>query len=158
MGTTIRILAATMFLLAACEHQNHGITMGSPRPPLRLTASDAAFTLSASDRAQVRPGFDAEALERLLRMVRPDMRKEILLHFQVSDGTDQRYGDLVEFYDPQLQAVLEEVWAPMWDEVGATDEDIEANAFQYPGRAIAKQRRAAARARPQSPGASSQHH
>jgi hypothetical protein len=139
---------ASLLLAAACEGLNYGITMDAPPPPLRLSVPEEAFSLSASERARVRPGFDADALERLLRMVRPDMRSEILMHFQfVPEGTGRRYGQLVEFHDPQLQVVLEQVWAPMWDEVGATDEQIAQNAFQYPGRELARQRRAAARAR-----------
>lgn len=114
--------------------------------PLRLEAPDPAFRLSAADRAAVAPTFDADALERLLRQVRPEMRGEILSHFQVGKGAR---GHLVEIFDPQLQAILEEVWAPFWDD--APDQALEENWYRMPGREIAKARRAAARARAQQP-------
>lgn len=77
--------------------------------PLRLEAPDPAFRLTATDRAAVAPTFDADALERLLRQVRPEERGEILSYFQVGKGAR---GHLVEIFDPQLQSILEEVWAP----------------------------------------------
>jgi hypothetical protein len=113
--------------------------------PLRLPASDQSYRLSADDRARVRPGFDADALERLLQAIRPDMRQEILAHFQFAEDTTRQYGYLVQFHDPKLQPLLEEVWAPMWDELNARDEDIERDVYGYPGREIALKRRAARR-------------
>ena len=113
--------------------------------PLRLEAPDPAFHLSADDRATLAPEFDADALERLLRQVRPDMRTEILSHFQVG----QARGHLVEIHDPRLQAVLEEVWAPFWE--NTPDKALEENWYRMPGREIAKARRAAARERSGQP-------
>jgi hypothetical protein len=113
----------------------------SPKP-LGLAHPESTYRLSTEDRIRIQPGFDVDALERLLQMVRPDMRGEILAHFQVHESQQRSYGRLVEFYEPELQAVLEEVWAPMWDEVNATDQQIEENAYGFPGREIAKQRRA----------------
>ena len=134
---------------AGCEYHNHGITMDAPPRPLRLATPELAYHLSMEDRTRIQSGYDADALERLLQMVRPDMRQEILAHFQVQDGSGRRYGQLVQLHEPQLQEVLEGVWAPMWDEVKATDQQIADNTFEFPGREIAKQRRAAARARRQ---------
>lgn len=113
--------------------------------PLRLEAPDPAFRLTAEDRAALAPGFDADALERLLRQIRPDMRGEILSCFQI--GTSR--GHLVGIHDPQLQAVLEEVWAPFWDT--APDQALDEDWYRMPGREIATARRAAARARAQQP-------
>lgn len=115
--------------------------MNSPEPlPLRLEAADPTHRLSEADRAKLLPDFDAEALERLMAMTRPERRQEILKHFQVR-GDGERLGHLVGLDDPELQKVLEEVWAPMWDHVGATDAEIKANAYGWPGREVAKQRR-----------------
>jgi hypothetical protein len=119
--------------------------MEEAHEPLRLAASDQLYRLSADDRARVRPGFDADALERLLQAIRPDMRQEIVGHFQFHGESSPRYGHLMQFHDSQLQPLLEEVWAPMWDELNATDEEIERDAYGYPGREIALQRRAARR-------------
>ena len=112
--------------------------------PLRLTEPDHGYRLTAADRAGVRPGFDVEALERLLQAIRPEMRPEILAHFQFhEEPTPTRYGHLVQFHDPELQPLLEEVWAPMWDAVNATDDDIARDTYGFPGREVAIKRRAA---------------
>jgi hypothetical protein len=109
--------------------------------PLRLEVPDFAFRFTHEDRASLAPHFDADALERLLRQVRPDMRGEILPSFQIGKGPG---GHLVEIHDPHLQAVLEEVWAPFWNDV--PDQALEENWYRMPGREIAMGRRAAARA------------
>ena len=117
--------------------------MNTPEPlPLRLEVPDRTYRLSDADRAKLLPDFDAEALERLLAMTRPERRQEILKCFQVREN-GERLGHLVGLEDPELQKVLEEVWAPMWDAVGATDAEIEANAYGWPGREVARQRRTA---------------
>lgn len=118
--------------------------MSAPEPPplLRLPAADPAYRLDDDDRARLIPGFDADALERLLAMVRPGRRREILAHFQKRENGD-RLGHLVAIHDPELQKILEEVWATVWDAVQATDAEIEAAVYGYPGREIAMQRRAA---------------
>lgn len=108
--------------------------------PLRLEQPDAAYRLSAGDREKLAPGFDADALERLLREIRPSLRDEILAHFQLP-AAGQGRGHLVEIHDVRLQAILEEVWAPMWDD--APDEAVEEGWYQMPGREIARQRRLA---------------
>lgn len=92
--------------------------------PLRLEAPDPAFQLSAETRAALATGFDADALERLLQQIRPDMRGEILSYFQVGKSR----GHLVEIHDPQLQAILEEVWAPFWDNV--PDQGLDADWYR----------------------------
>ncbi len=106
--------------------------------PLRLEQADATYQLGAGDRARLARGFDADALERLLREVRSDMRAEILAHFQVS-ASGERRGHLIKIHDPHLQAILEQVWAPMWDD--ASTQAIEEGWFEMPGREIARARR-----------------
>jgi len=131
-------------LLGGCE-STQGTLMNSPDPePLRLSVADEGYHLTATDRAKIRPGFDVQALQKLLRAVRPDLRAEILAHFQfVEDGV--RRGILVQLHEVELQPLLEEVWAPMWEEVKATDADLAENTFGFPGRQIALQRREARR-------------
>lgn len=81
-------------------------------------------------------------------MTNPALRREILAQFQEREkGSD--LGILVELFDPGLQKLLEEVWAPMWDHVRATDAEIEMDAYHYPGREIARQRRVARLRTPQ---------
>lgn len=117
--------------------------MSTPEPlPLRLPVADAGYRLSDADRAKLLPGFDAEALERLLAMVRSGMRRQILACFQKPE-TAGSHGHLTVLRDPELQSVLEEVWAPVWDAVRATDAELEADVYGFPGREIAMRRRAA---------------
>ncbi|WP_325312619.1 hypothetical protein [Longimicrobium sp.] len=134
-------------LLAAsgCEQPGRGITMTAPPPkPLRLATPTQGYHLDAAARAKVPPGIDASALERLLASVVPERRDEILAYFQVPPDRPDR-GYLMRIDDPELQAILEEVWAPMWDHAGATDAQLAEHAFPFPGREIALARRAAAR-------------
>jgi hypothetical protein len=143
-----RVLAtwfAGVLTLCACEPGLGAMVTSPDAEPLRLETPDAAFRLTAEDRAAVAPVFDADALERLLRELRPDMRGEILAYFQIGKSN----GHLVEIHDPHLQGILEEVWAPYWD--NAPDQALEENWDRMPGREIAKARRAAARARAQQP-------
>lgn len=143
-----RVLAtclAGVLSVCACEHRQGALVTSPDAEPLRLAAPDPAFELTAEDRAALAPGFDADALERLLRHTRNDMRGEILSYFQVGNAR----GHLVEIHDPDLQAILEEVWVPFWD--NAPDEALDGDWYRMPGREIARARRAAERARRQQP-------
>lgn len=147
-GRLTHLAASALLVLGAvtistsCEPSRR-VLMNSPEPlPLRLEVPDRSYRLSDADRAKLLPDFDSEALERLMGMLRPERRQYILKHFQVREN-GERLGHLVGLEDPELQKVLEEVWAPMWDAVDATDAQIEANAYGWPGREVAKQRRAA---------------
>lgn len=132
------VLGAVM-LSVGCE-PTRPVLMSTPEPlPLRMAIPDRDFRLSDADRAEMLPGFDVEALERLLGMMNPELRQDFLRHFQKREGSE-RLGLLVEVFDPEMQKVLEEVWAPQWDR--ATDAEIEANIYGLPGREVAKQRRA----------------
>jgi hypothetical protein len=142
-SSLLLVVAATIFGAMACE-QSHLPTMITPSPsPIRSAVPDAAYRLGASERARIISGFDPEALERLLARITPSRRAEVLRYFQVREDRSVRLGMLVSLADAELQPLLEEVWAPMWDEVGATDEQIAQNTYAYPGREIALARRAA---------------
>lgn len=140
-----RLATTTAVLLFAtgCEHQNHEITMEVPPKALRATTPAREFRLAASEREKVVPGYDVAALESLLAHITPERRTEILKYFQFpEDRSAAPLGLLMVIKDPQLQPLLEEVWAPMWDHVAATDEQVAENVFGYPGRALAMERRA----------------
>ena len=123
----------------------------SSAKPLRASRSDANFRLSEADRRKLIAGFDADALERLLAWITPERRSEILAGFQISGDATRSHGWIKRITDPHLQALLEEVWAPMWDHAGATDEDVERNTYEFPGREIAAQRRLARNPAPSNP-------
>ena len=135
-----RAAVALVAITAACESTSKAPVMTDPDyKPLALRRPEANYRLSDADRAKVIAGFDVGALERLIGMVRPDMRVEVLRHFQVGEPGERKRGALTQFTEPELQAVLEEVWAPMWDD--APDQALEEAWYFYPGREIAKQRR-----------------
>lgn len=145
------LLIGGILASGGCEQPARSMMSSPGARPLRAARIDAHFRLTEEDRQKLIPGFDADALERLLAWITPDLRGEILAGFQsVEDGT-RSHGWIVELKDPQLQPLLEEVWAPMWDHVGASDAQIATDAFQFPGREIAAQRRMARKQAPASP-------
>lgn len=122
--------AAGLCLIAgACDPSTHPRAMSTPPlEPLRLSAPDPGYRLSAADRARVRPGFDPEALERLIAHIQPSLRRMILRGFLVPTPeemtSDPPPNWIVELRDPNLDAVdpvlqrlLEDVYAPLWAEV-----------------------------------------
>lgn len=110
-----------------------------PLPAYRLDPPDAGYRISADDREKIRAGFDADALERLLAMIVPDARPELLRAFQWPDRGVPA-ANIVKFQDPDLQAVLDEVWLPMWEREIPDAVDAETKAF--PGLELARRRRA----------------
>lgn len=113
----------------------------APMPvSISLDTPDESFRLDAAERANINDYmYDADALERLLQLVDPDQRMDILAHFQIEPWDGQRRGLLVEIFDPKLDALLDAVWVPMWK--NATDEEVEANIYGMRGRAtVMKQR------------------
>jgi hypothetical protein len=112
--------------------------------PIRAAVPAINFHLTPTQRERVSPGFDVDALERLLAQVAPARRQEILSYFLKPEPNTPRGGMLTHIKDPELQALLEEVWAPVWDQVGASDAELYKNELGLPGRNIAIQRRARA--------------
>lgn len=123
---------------SACETFNRSPIMTDPDfKPLAMVRRDHEFRLSEGERRRVRPGYDVEALERLLSHVQADRREEILECFRIP--TDNVTHQLVYLGDPGLQELLEEVWAPYWER--ASTEDILADTSDRPGKRIALERR-----------------
>jgi hypothetical protein len=110
------LAVVVMITTGACEHGNGGSAMSVPSGPSRKTyAVDPTYRMSADDRDKVMEIFDINALERLISMLAPEDRREILAHFQHPDGDMvDPLPKLVQLGDPDLQAVLEEVWVPYW--------------------------------------------
>ncbi|HEX2202450.1 MAG TPA: hypothetical protein VHG91_04090 [Longimicrobium sp.] len=71
-------------------------------------APEPRYTLSSDERAALRPGIDVDALERLLAKAPPEARGRLLGFFR--KGT--RAG-IVGAADPELDALIREVWAPL---------------------------------------------
>lgn len=148
------LLAASTaaLLLCACE-RSRGLTMATPYPTgIRLPSPDPSFRLTPAQRALVRPGFDVNALERLLASIIPEGRMLVLKGFQFP-APGQASPMVVEIGDPALKPLLDEVWLPMWQN------DLEAlknpgyegyEADFWPGLELARQR-AGIRAGPPPP-------
>ena len=117
--------------------------------PLALGEPDLTYRLSPEDVARVVPGFDVDALERLLRRIRADMRGAILREFQLPAPGEPDPGGISAFTEPVLNPLLEEVWATMWEE--EPDEFLAEGASSMPGRTLARQRREERRRRTASP-------
>jgi hypothetical protein len=118
------------------------MTASPNTPSYRLAAPDKTFRLLPEDRAMVRSGFDVEALERLLAVIVPEARPELLKAFQWPPQGESA-SNIVQFKDSDLNALLDEVWLPMWEEV--TPEALDTETKDFPGLQLARQRRAASR-------------
>jgi hypothetical protein len=138
MFAVLPILAST-----ACERTPNDLLMTAPNNrPLRLTTPDAWFSLTPDQRTRVLPFFDVEALERLLGMVQSEARDPMLRFFLAAEKKGP-HAMLTEVDDPQLQAVLEEVWAPYWKDL--PDEVLDKEQAPLPGREVERRLRAARR-------------
>jgi len=97
---------------------------------------DPDFRLMEAERQRLRRRFDHDALERLLAHVSPEHREGILECFRI-EGNEVR--ELWYIGDPELQSILDEVWAPLW--MGRTVEEIEADETERPGKRLAIERK-----------------
>jgi hypothetical protein len=138
LARLLPLIVAGHLTLTGCERLPP--TETAPMPvSISLTTPDESFHLGAAERANINSMYDPDALERLLQLVHPDQRMDILAHFQIEPFDGQRRGLLVEILDPKLDPLLDPVWAPMWED--ATDEQVEANIYGMRGRAtVLKQR------------------
>src|SRR5687767_14052187 len=122
LARLLPLIAAGNLSLTGCERIPPTETVPMP-VSISLDTPDESFRLDAAERANIQDIYDPDALERLLHMVHPHQRMEILAHFQIEPWNGQRYGNLVELFDPKLDPLLDPVYAPMWKD--ATDEQVE---------------------------------
>lgn len=127
-----------------------------PFPPLRLDAPEPGYRLGAAERARVHPDCDPDALERLMAMIQPGLREMLLRNFlaappEETPAVPPGWHSIAELRDPNtgaadpvLQALLEDVYAPAWEQV--PDEDLEIPGLRgVPGQERARERRQAQR-------------
>lgn len=131
---------ATAAVLAACDN-TPATTMSkhdfqTPRP----------VRLSREVRGRLEGRFDVTALEELLGTMAPKDQQELLDGLGAS-GTPPAGGEtrdvsvMMRSTDPARQALLDRMWAPYWDHLPA--ELLDRTDLPYPGRELAKARRAA---------------
>ena len=96
LARLLSLIVAAHLTLTGCERLPP--TETSPIPvSISLDAPDASFRLDAAERANIIDEmYDPDALERLLHLVHPDYRMEILAHFQKEPFDGKRRGLLVE--------------------------------------------------------------
>jgi hypothetical protein len=122
----------------ACERATVEPAMRPINPvTIRLDSPDPYFRLSAEERALVRQGFDADALERLLSHIEPAFRPVLLKDF-LQPEIPGEWTLTVQMGDPELQPLLDEVWAKGWEELGIGE--IDAEESDYPGKQLARRR------------------
>jgi hypothetical protein len=128
--------------------------MSNETTPLHLGEPDPTFALTDEVRRTILPGFDLDALERLLARTRPEFRDALLEGFQPTDGPGFSTGPLI-IPDPILQDLLHEVWALRWEHFSEDAWD-DPDTDRYPGKEIARARRnARGTANPRDPQSSS---
>lgn len=130
---------AAALLVAGCDRHQE-VVMTAPRPnTVRLPAADVHFRLTPEERASLRPGFDADALERLLAAIEPGARPDLLRSFQMPEP-GERVRNTVQMGDPELQPLLDEVWLPFWESQPARLHKHYADDNRWPGLELARRR------------------
>lgn len=131
---------AAVAVVAACETLNEQVVMSEPGyVPVEAPEPDPGYRIPPEERARLRPEFDAGAMERLLARLDPEHRTRILAGFQLPRPGERTHMEVWYFDDPELQALLEEVWEPFWDTVPL--EVLKLDDSARPGRARAQARR-----------------
>jgi hypothetical protein len=105
---------------------------------------DETFRLDAATRAHIAPGFDVDALERLLQHLEPVERPIVLDGFVLPEygvyaPAPNTWWTLKSFTSPALNEFLAEVWQPFWDT--QPDDVLAEPDSQYPGQDLARRRR-----------------
>lgn len=138
LARLLPLALAGHFTLAGCERLPPTETVPMP-VSFSLETPDESFRLDAAERANIGDTYDPDALERLLQLVHPDHRMDVLANFQIQPFDGRKRPYFIEILDPKVQPLLDPVYAPAWQ--NATDEEIEANIYGLPGRETVKQQR-----------------
>jgi hypothetical protein len=138
LGRLVPLVIAGHLMLTGCERLPPTDTAPMPES-FSLDTPDESFRLDAAERANIQDIYDADALERLLQVVHPDHRMDVLANFQIQPFDGRKRPYFIEILDPKVQPLLDPVYAPVWQ--NATDEEIEANIYGLPGRETVKKQR-----------------
>ena len=127
-------------IIAACD--------GTPSTTMSQNESPAPrpVRLSSDIRARLEGRFDVTALEELLGTMTPGEQHNMLESLGAT-GSVPKSGEttdvsvLARSTDPARQALIDRMWAPFWDHL--PPELLDRTDLPYPGRELAKARRAA---------------
>ena len=127
-------------IMAACDRT----------PATTMSQSEAQAPrpvhLSSEIRGRLEGRFDVTALEELLGTMTPAEQQDLLESLggsgNVPEGRETKdVTVLARSTDPARQALIDRVWAPFWDHL--PPELLDRTDLPYPGRELAKARRAA---------------
>jgi hypothetical protein len=112
--------------------------------PAKLSQPDTNFRLTAEQRAVIRSGYDAGALERLLARIHPKYRDRVRALFGAGGGLVTSTGDA------ELDELLGDVLSPRW--AALSDEQLREADDIMPGRERELRRRGTLRGESDSGG------
>lgn len=111
-------LAALVLLAGACAPSptSNRVVNAPSDQPVFLRASDTRFRLSQDQRAAVHPAYNADAVQRLLSWIRPEIRLEVLATFAGSSvaalGEKVALGEPTwDVEHPQIREIVKELRA-----------------------------------------------
>lgn len=126
---------------------------------LTPSAQAGSWHLAPAAREHLAKHLDVDAFEEVLRDMAPTDRDEIVQSFNIVPVPNSAGGTTmmpvlaagnavrmpVSSTDPAKQALLERMWAPYWEQL--PDSEFDSHQAPFPGREIARARRAERRAR-----------
>ena len=148
-------------LALGCASQVPDAPTSPPAAGTLMTGEDPTNAASASHlepatRSRLQPYFDVDALDRLIASMHPQERAFLVQNLSAPDHSGLHPGSSgshlqlpIRFSDPAQQALLEQVWAPYWEQLPA--EALDSAEYLFPGRELARARRAARSAHGERP-------
>ena len=107
--------------------------------------------LSETQRSRIATQWDADAVEKIASLLNGEDRRTFLHPFGGVPGDtvpavpsrQVSYYFMLTHPDPQIQELLDLMWAPYWETLPPEALTSESPAYKFPGRKIALERRAA---------------
>lgn len=150
------VLAAALVLTGCADRYQPTPIAPDPRVAIVRTTLgpvpvDPDFRLSAEQRRELRPLFDADALETFLAALPPERRNETFDLFRRRQPGD-RVPLLTDVGGGPLQELLDEVWAPRWltspEQLRTDPPSTGVQSYELPGRSAALRRLRARQSNP----------
>lgn len=138
---------ACALVLSGCETVS-GSVMTQNRPLNRPVST----LLTPEARQELSKSFDLDAMDELLAMMGPEEQRWNLIQMGVVQTGEETRDVSMPLHsdDPERQKLIERMWAPYWDHF--PPEWLDRTDLPFPGREIARVRRAAREAGQQKGG------